>query len=657
MMSGTAISSVLYPIDFAAQFRSSAKYLGIKNWDIASTLNLAYQMKSADALDILLLADNFYVFPGTPATPWRTCVEGDWEGAFITEDPRKIWREGNFVQKPILTSLISNEGLVQLTLFNETLRKSFNENIYELLALQLDIDARYVPDVMRHYFGSKNYVDETNLDKYFESSLTFFRSNEYLGVAHSDDLVYLFSSVDFPPFEPNSPESRMSEILVRNIVNFVARGEVKVWRTLRPCTPETSTPFCDRQEFLRYRKSNPDQVIVKINNYIDLEMVKLWDKIDNGVNSTPQKPTSFDEGLGGVVDDAKSFSSQPEVCAKAGCVRGKFVSGLIKPYEAFYGIPYAEPPVGMLRFENPVPFSGWPGYWDASYTRDVCLQRDVFKPDLPILGSEDCLYLNVYRPLTWKKGKNLPVLVFIHGGAFTSWSGDPTLFGPDYFMGNGEIILVTLNYRLGIFGYLCSGDSSVKGNFAFKDQQLALQWIKTNIEFFGGDANSITVSGQSPEGRMSDILVQTIVNFVARGEVKAGWSGYWDASYARDICLQIAIFDPSRPILGSEDCLYLNIYRPLNRKDSEALPVLVFIPGGGFQTWSADPSLIGPDYIMANGEVILVTMNYRLGILGFLCSEDGSVKGNFGLKDQQLAMQWFRSWFEQPQGLLRQRSH
>ncbi|XP_055708215.1 juvenile hormone esterase-like [Phlebotomus papatasi] len=326
MMSGTAITSILYPIDFAAQFRSSAKYLGILNWDTDTTLSLTNQMKNTDALDILLLADNFYVFPGTPASPWRVCVEGNWEGAFITEDPRKTWLEGNFVQKPILTSLVSNEGFIQLTLFNETLRQSFNENIYELLGVQLDIDPRYVPDIMRHYFGSKTYIDETNLHKYFEmfgdrlfrypffklvqqylryadleknpiyltefgfeSALTFFKSNEYLGVAHSDDLIYLFSSADFPPLEPNSPEGRMSDILVQTIVNFVARGEVKAWTNFTPCTPETSTPFCDRQEFLRNHRSNPDQVIVKINNYIDLQMVKLWDDIENDVNSTPQK--------------------------------------------------------------------------------------------------------------------------------------------------------------------------------------------------------------------------------------------------------------------------------------------------------------------------------------------------------------------------------
>ncbi|XP_059610845.1 juvenile hormone esterase-like [Phlebotomus argentipes] len=190
--------------------------------------------------------------------------------------------------------------------------------------------------------------------------------------------------------------------------------------------------------------------------------------------------------------------SYPEVCANAGCIRGKYESGRIKPYEAFYGIPFAEPPVGKLRLENPVPYSGWQGYWDATYPREDCLQKNYFLPNAPIKGSEDCLYLNVYRPSTWSRKKKLPVLVYIHGGAYLGFSGNPDQFGPEYLMDNGEVFLVTITYRLGVFGFLSSGgDGVVKGNFGLKDQQLALEWIFNNIESFGGDSGAITLSGQS----------------------------------------------------------------------------------------------------------------------------------------------------------------
>ncbi|XP_059610843.1 carboxylic ester hydrolase-like [Phlebotomus argentipes] len=279
----------------------------------------------------------------------------------------------------------------------------------------------------------------------------------------------------------------MSDILVRTVVNFVARGEVKVWRTHKPCTALTSNPFCDRQVFQRYSDLDPNQVIVSVSNEINQEMVKLWSQIDNGVAAINLPPCSNGE-----------FVSYPEVCANAGCIRGKYESGRIKPYEAFYGIPYAEPPVGKLRLENPVPYSGWKGYWDATYPREACLQKNYLLLGGPISGSEDCLYLNVYRPSTWSRKKKLPVLVYIHGGAYLGFSGRPDNFGPHYLMDNGEVIYVALSYRLGVFGFLSSGgDGVVQGNFGLKDQQLALEWIFNNIESFGGDSSAITISGES----------------------------------------------------------------------------------------------------------------------------------------------------------------
>lgn len=115
------------------------------------------------------------------------------------------------------------------------------------------------------------------------------------------------------------------------------------------------------------------------------------------------------------------------------------------------------------------------------------------------MGSEDCLYLNVYRP----KGQSqqasslLPVLVFIHGGSFQGGSTDPAIYGPEFFMAGRQIILVTIQYRLGVFGFLAAGHRSCKGNFGLKDQNLALHWIYENIGAFGGDSQAVTLMGQS----------------------------------------------------------------------------------------------------------------------------------------------------------------
>lgn len=114
-----------------------------------------------------------------------------------------------------------------------------------------------------------------------------------------------------------------------------------------------------------------------------------------------------------------------------------------------------------------------------------------------ISGSEDCLYLNVYAPKTANKNKPLPVLVFIHGGSYRTGSADPAVFGPDYFMDTQEVVVVVIQYRLGVFGFLASGDRNCKGNFGLKDQQMALYWVRKNIRAFGGDSHRITIMGQS----------------------------------------------------------------------------------------------------------------------------------------------------------------
>lgn len=111
-------------------------------------------------------------------------------------------------------------------------------------------------------------------------------------------------------------------------------------------------------------------------------------------------------------------------------------------------------------------------------------------------GNEDCLYLNIYRPKQMRK-EFLPVLVFLHGGAFKFGTTHPRLYGPGYLMDTEDVILVTVQYRLGVFGFLSSGDKYSKGNFGLKDQNMALKWLQSNINSFGGDPDKVTLMGDS----------------------------------------------------------------------------------------------------------------------------------------------------------------
>ncbi|KOB63826.1 Odorant degrading enzyme CXE3, partial [Operophtera brumata] len=167
-------------------------------------------------------------------------------------------------------------------------------------------------------------------------------------------------------------------------------------------------------------------------------------------------------------------------------------------YYSFKGIPYAEPPLGQLRFKAPRPALPWEGVKKATSHGPVCPQQDIFTNEIVDDSSEDCLYLNIYT-LDLKPKSPLPVMVFIHGGGYKSGSGNEINYGPDFLVNHG-VLLVTINYRLDALGFLCLDTEDVPGNAGMKDQVAALRWVKENIANFGGDASNITVFGESAGG-------------------------------------------------------------------------------------------------------------------------------------------------------------
>nr|ACI16653.1 esterase 1 [Liposcelis bostrychophila] len=179
----------------------------------------------------------------------------------------------------------------------------------------------------------------------------------------------------------------------------------------------------------------------------------------------------------------------------------KLQSAFDKTYYRFQGIPYAKPPVGKLRFKDPEPPEPWEGVRSALKEGAVCTHLDVITGLKK--GSEDCLFLNVFTPQL--PGDNSEtqggkaVLVWIHGGGFQLGSGNAEIYSPDYFL-NEDVILVTLNYRLGVLGFLSTGTEDAPGNAGLKDIVMALKWIQRNIAAFGGDPNKVTIFGESAGG-------------------------------------------------------------------------------------------------------------------------------------------------------------
>ena len=184
-----------------------------------------------------------------------------------------------------------------------------------------------------------------------------------------------------------------------------------------------------------------------------------------------------------------------------GKVEGKTINdGKVK---AFLGLPYAAPPVGDLRWKAPEPAAKWKGKRDASKFGAHCAQNHVFD-DMVFQGpppSEDCLFLNVYAPADATNKSKLPVMFWIHGGGYSGGGSDEPRHNGDFLSLKG-VVLVTINYRLSIFGFLATSDLAKEGNgsagnYAMMDIVAALNWVKANIGNFGGDAGNVTIFGES----------------------------------------------------------------------------------------------------------------------------------------------------------------
>ena len=181
---------------------------------------------------------------------------------------------------------------------------------------------------------------------------------------------------------------------------------------------------------------------------------------------------------------------------------GRLQGALRDGQASWLGVPYAAPPVGSRRFREPEPVPAWDGLRPATALGGAAPQNGSLTGPLRLLGSatsEDCLYLNVYAPAAARTdGRPRPVLVWVHGGSFSGGSG--ALYDGGPLAEQGDLVVVTLNYRLGVLGFVdlsSALDVEVPSMLGLRDQMAALRWVQENIAAFGGDPNQVTVAGES----------------------------------------------------------------------------------------------------------------------------------------------------------------
>lgn len=283
----------------------------------------------------------------------------------------------------------------------------------------------------------------------------------------------------------------------------------------------------------------------------------------------------------------------------------------------------------------------------AYHDPPICIQRDPFRRDYEITGSDDCLYINVYAPE--KIEKPLPVMVFFHGGGFMCGSGIKPFYGPDYLLEH-DVIYIGANFRVGPLGFLSTGDDNSPGNFGLKDQNLVLRWINENIEVFGGDKNLVTIFGESAGGASVTYHMQSKLSkgLFHRGIAQSGTNlAPWGAVAHRGVGEARA--KKLGELVNCRTDNNADLITCLRSVSAEVITEAFY----EFFKWDTDPMVPFPPVVEHEHEGAFITVNPRfvsdmhgndVPLLTGVTSEEGVLKTGALIYNQDLTADLLKNW-------------
>ncbi|XP_060067070.1 acetylcholinesterase-like [Ylistrum balloti] len=538
--SGSALSSYSYVS--SSNMHTTAKLLGIKlGCANTSGIPTSYaECMRGKSTDDLLAAQNIVTTPTVSPLNIDEMIGPVIDNDFLHSSPEEIMKDRTsagfqfFKNLDFMTGNVNAEGSVFFNILTMISKyKKFDLNV----GVPSDVFCSYiVPVLLSSYFSSQinSTLPSDLICSLYGTSSRGHVDNNVIGVfsdvffivpaikaliAHSDDNArastyqYIFkrkaldmSFLDYPTWWRNDFSAHGSELFfLFNIEDFPSKFNMSVG------LDDISFSKSMQKYWTNFAKTgNPNSNDVPMwsgydavnQSYIDLDAkITSGQHLYGDSTSLCMEPGRLALLLLTIISTTQGIEVQ-HIHTKLGGIVGVVEQIRNEKVYQFRNVPYAKPPVGELRFAKPESRGPWTGILNATQYGPSCMQsmQPAFQKNLPnLIQSEDCLILNIYVPRDVTSNSSKSVMVWIHGGGYVFGQG--MFYDGSYLALTGDVVVVTINYRLGLFGFLSTPyTGELHGNYGLWDQRLALQWVKDNIDDYGGDPNSVTIFGESAGG-------------------------------------------------------------------------------------------------------------------------------------------------------------